>query len=105
VKKPTLIKAKGAGVIVAPSIDKPRGVFDMQHFVVKNIFHEPLWNIFGVECFANGYAVVDMIVMTQDVSRPTLRPRYGWFADLTLEVLPIQLGKHPIEIIDLALSG
>ena len=65
--KPALVQSKGARVIVAATIYQTGGMFNVKHLVVQDVLNEPFRHVFGVESFAYRDAVVDVVVMTEDI--------------------------------------
>src|SRR4029453_5708929 len=78
-------------------------MLDMQHLVKKDVFDKPLGHLFRIKSLADSYAVVDVIMMTQDATRTALRPCHRGFADAAAKKLPIQFSEHAIEIVDFTL--
>src|SRR5436190_16456297 len=72
VRKAAFILSKCTCVVIAAPIDQSGRMFDVQHFVVQDVFGKPLRHIFGVERFANCYAVVDVIVVSEDAASTPL---------------------------------
>ena len=50
-------------------------MFDMQHLVIKDVLDKPLRDVFRIQSFADGDAVVNVIVMPENAPRPALGPR------------------------------
>ena len=66
-RKPALVQSKCAGVIVTAAIYQTGGMFNVKHLVVEDVLNEPFRHVFGVESFAYRDAVVDVVVMTEDI--------------------------------------
>jgi hypothetical protein len=80
-------------------------MLDVQHFVIEDVFDKPLRHFRRIESLANGYVIVDVIVMAQDTSGSSLRPSECRLTQFVVEVAPVQLNEHAIKIINLTMSG
>ncbi len=76
----------------------------MQHLMVEDVLNKPLRYFRRIESLADRDAVVNVVMMTQNASRPSLRPCDIGLAQLPIKVAFIQLGEHAVEIINLAMS-
>ena len=65
--EPALVQSKSARMIVAAAIYETGRMFDVKHLVVEDVLDEPLWYVRGVESFAYRDAVVNVVVMTEDI--------------------------------------
>src|SRR6185436_12254505 len=91
-------------MVVAPTVHQPRRMFDVQHFVIKDVLNEPLGYIARVERLTDGNGLVDPVMVTEDPARSPLRPGNRWFLQLALKVLPVKSRKHSIQIVHTPLS-
>ena len=66
-RKAAFVQSKGARVIVTAAIYQTGGMFDVKHLVVEDVLNEPFWHVFGVESLAYRDAVVNVVVMTEDI--------------------------------------
>ena len=78
-------------------------MFDVQHLVIKDVLDKPFRNIDGIQSLADRNAVVDVVVMTENALRASLRPRDRRLRNRAIEVTTIQLAKHSIKIVNLTL--
>ena len=61
-------------MIVAPAIDDPSGMFDVQHFVEDDVFDEPLGHVARIQGLADGDGIVSGVMMPKDATGSSLRP-------------------------------
>ena len=66
-RKPALVQSKSARVIVTAAIYQAGRMFDVKHLVVEDVLNEPFWHVVGVESFAYRDAVVNVVVMAEDI--------------------------------------
>ena len=66
-RKPALVQSKGARVIVTATIYETGRMFDVKHLMVEDVLDEPFGHVFGIESFAYRDAVVNVVVMTEDI--------------------------------------
>src|ERR1044071_6565332 len=70
--KTALIKPERARVVVTPSFDQTRRVFDVEHLMIEDVLHKPFRNIDGIQSFADRDALVNMVMVTEDAFGPAL---------------------------------
>ena len=73
----------------------------MQHFVVEDVFNKPLGDVHRIERLADRDVVVNVIVVAKYAACSALRPCQGWFGNLAFEIATVELGEHPVKIVDL----
>jgi hypothetical protein len=101
----SLVETKSGGVVVTASVDHARRMLNMKHFVVEDKLREPFRHLSRIERLANGDRLVNAIVVTKNASRFALRPGKRGFLEVGIEVFPVQLGKHLIEVINVAVRA
>src|SRR6185436_9272710 len=104
VRKFALVLPKCARVVITPPVDQTGRMLNMQHLVIEDVFNKPLRNVARIQRLADGDTVVNMVVMTKDALGASSRPRNRRLRNRSIEITTIQLRKHPIEIINLALG-
>src|SRR5437588_305522 len=105
VREALLVGAESFGVIVAPAVDEARGVLDVKHLVVEDVFDEPFGHFARVERLADDDCVVDSVVVAEYGARAALRPGESGLFDLASEVALVQALEHTSEIVDASLGG
>src|SRR2546421_12977555 len=91
-------------MIVAPAVDEARGVLDVKHLVVEDVFDEPLGHFARVERLADDDCVVNSVVVAEYGARAALRPSEGRLLDVATKVALVQALEHTSEIVDAPLS-
>ena len=66
------VEPERARVIVPPAVDQTRWMFNVQHLVIEDVLDKPLRNIGGIQRLADGDAVVNVVVMTENALRSAL---------------------------------
>ncbi len=102
VRKSFLLGAKSFRVVEATPLDDARGVLDVQHFVIQDIFDEPLRDIARVERLAVHDGLMHRIVVTENAARPALRPCERRLFELVVKKTPVEPLKHAFEVIESA---
>src|SRR5437764_3943433 len=105
VREALLVGAEGLCVVVAPAVDEARGVLDVKHLVVEDVFDEPFGHIARVQRLADDDRVVDSVVVAEYCARAALRPRKSRRFDLASEVSLVQALEHSSEIVDAPLGS
>ena len=59
------------------------------YLVIENVFNKPVWNLRGIERFADRDCVVDAVVMTQNASGFSLRPGESWLFKARIKVFAV----------------
>jgi hypothetical protein len=66
-RKAAFVLSKGARVIVTAAIYQTGRMFNVKHLVVEDVLDEPFRHVCGVESLAYRDAVINVIVMTEDI--------------------------------------
>src|SRR5260370_31188213 len=87
--KALLFSSKRVRVVIASAVNDASRMFDVQHFVEEDVFHEPLRDFAGIQDLANRDCVMGGVVMTQNAAGSPLRPGHYRLFDLAIKIAAV----------------
>lgn len=86
-----LIVSKPRAMIDSAARDHTRRMLNMQHLVIQHVLYDEAWDCRVIECAADDYCPMDVVVVTEHTPRLALAPGKHREFELTVEVARIQL--------------